>query len=132
MANLLLFIQEEQVHAVMEKADIGTGQTSFRGMAKPGNRIFVASNFRGELCVVGEGEVAETYEEESHPEGWKYRARFEGGAIPYEVPVPLKDFKEKLSILRHSDIVSNAIRFCRWLTEEDAELLSLLGRRSVR
>ena len=94
--------------------------------------MFVAGKARGERCVGGGIAVAETDVEDRHPKGWKDRARSVGGAIPYEVPVPLKDIKEKLSILRHSDNVWNAIRNCRWLTEEDAELLSLLGSRSAR
>ena len=53
MANLLLYIQEGQVQTVMEKGEIGSEQTSFRGMAKPGVRVFVASKYRGEFSVVG-------------------------------------------------------------------------------
>ena len=128
MRNILLYIQEDQVDPVLDAGDIGCGQTSFAGMAKVGNRVFVASKSSGELSVVGEIPIAEAYEDDNHPYGWKFRVRaLEGQSIRYSTPVKLRDVMEKLSILRGKGDVWGQIRNARWLTDEDASLLNSLG-----
>ncbi len=131
MAGVLLYIKEDQVDWVFENEDIGSGSSSFRGMAKEGNRIFVASKSKGELAVVGEIPVSRSYEEVGHPKGWKFRATAdEGTSVRYPEPVKLASVKDELSILRSTTDIWRQIQYPRWLSPEDADLLSRLGRRA--
>ena len=129
MANILLYIQEDQIDPVMEEGDVGSGQKNFGGTVNDRDRVFIASKYEGDLSIVGEIPVLERYVDENHPHGWKYRVRSsEGEAVRYKRPVRLKEVRTKLSILRGKGNLWSQIRNARWLTDEDAELLSKLGR----
>ena len=54
MANILLYIQEDQIDPVIEEGDVGSGQKTFGGMVNDGDRVFIASKYEGDLSIVGE------------------------------------------------------------------------------
>src|SRR2546427_8740928 len=101
MTGVLLRIKEDQVDSVFENQDIGSGSPTFKGMAKEGNRVFVASKSGGRLAVVGEIPVSKVYEEADHPRGLEFRVTANGGtSVRYAEPVSLARVKDELSILR--------------------------------
>ncbi len=129
MSSILLYIQGDQVEGVFEREDVGSGQTSFAGLAEVGNRVYVASEQGKGLCIVGEIPVDEKYVDEGYQRGWKYRVRAtKGTSIRYGIPVQLKVVKDELSFLRGKGSIWNQVRNARRLPDEDAALLSRLGR----
>jgi len=130
MRGLFFYIKRDEVDWVFENEDIGSRSTSFKGMAQPGTCIFVASESPVGLAIVGEIPVWKVYEELDNPKGWKFRvAAQKGTSVRYSAPVALEAIKEQLSFTRGSTNISRKIRYPRWLTPQDMDLLSRLGRR---
>jgi hypothetical protein len=128
MSGVLLYIKEDQVDWVFENEDIGSRSSAFKGMAKEGDRVFVASKSEGELAVVGEIPVSKVYEAANHPRGWEFRiSANRGTSVRYREPVSLSRVRGELSILKGASEIWRQIRYPRWLTPEDSELISRLG-----
>src|SRR2546428_13910748 len=127
--NILFYIQEDEIAEVFAREEIGSGSPSFKGLAKPGTRLFVASRDAGELSVAGELTVGEAFENPTYRRGWKYRVRaVEHSVERYRVPVFLKDLKDRLSFLRGVPNIWNVIQYPRRIPDEDAALISSQGR----
>ncbi len=114
---------------VFEREDVGSGQTSFPGLVEVGDRIYVASEQGSGVCIVGEIPVSEKYDDQTYQHGWKHRVRAtKGTSLRYSVPVQLKAVRDELSLLRGKGSIWNQVRNVRRLEDEDADLLSRLGR----